>query len=102
MKPPIFDNFFRFSQKKKIAETPESFKKTVKKSGGFKKLSFSRFATNNPILKCKILHLKMGFSFGNFKKYSFFETPSENEITLYKTILMTKKRDVFVKKCVLF
>ena len=40
-----------------------------------KKLSFSRFAKENPILKCKILHFKMGFSFANFKKDSFFETP---------------------------
>ena len=77
MKPPIFANFFGFSlKKKKNCWNPRGFQKNRQKNQGVsKKLSFSRFAKENPILKCKILHFKMGFSFANFEKYSFFDTP---------------------------
>ena len=57
--------------------------KLVKKSLGFKKISQkSKLHYKTEILTCTILHFKIGYYIANWKKYSFFETIYENEITL--------------------
>ena len=65
-----------FPEIQNFVETLKGFTKTVEKIKDYQqKLYFSTFAGENPILKCKILHFKIGFSFANEKKIQFFWNP---------------------------
>ena len=100
MKPPIFAKFFTFSlKKKKIVETLEGFKKTVKKIKGFQK-------------NCIFRHLRKKIRFWNVKFYIskwdflsqiskntvFLKPPLKTKLYYNTTFLVTKNRDYFVKK----
>ena len=105
MKPPIFANFFGFSLKKKknFAETPEGFKKTVKKIRGFQKNCLFRDLRK----KIRFWNVKFYISKWDFlsqisKNTVFLKPPLKTKLHYNRTILMTKNCVFFVKKRVLF
>ena len=105
MKPPIFANFFGFSlqKKTKFAETPEGFKKTVKKIRGFQKNCLFRDLRK----KIRFWNVKFYISKWDFlsqisKNTVFLKPPLKTKLHYNRTILMTKNCVFFVKKRVLF